>query len=81
MNWTGKGDAPEEVSASKLNKELFNTGTVDKMLQHLMENGIKVEGGDRLGKTIIFAVNQNHANFIAERFDKTIRNMMVNLHV
>ena len=35
-----------------------------------MENGIKVEGGDMLGKTIIFAVNQNHANFIAERFDK-----------
>lgn len=69
LDWDG-GDAPEEISASKINKELFNTGTVDKMLQHLMENGIKVEGGDRLGKTIIFAVNQTHANFIAERFDK-----------
>ena len=51
------------------------------MLQHLMENGIKVEGGDMLGKTIIFAVNQNHANFIAERFDKTIRTMMASLPV
>lgn len=69
LDWGGD-DAPEEVNASKINKELFNTGTVDKMLQHLMENGIKVEGGDMLGKTIIFAVNQNHANFIAERFDK-----------
>lgn len=69
LDWDG-GDAPDEVTASKINKELFNTGTVDKMLQHLMENGIKVEGGDMLGKTIIFAVNQNHANFIAERFDK-----------
>ena len=51
------------------------------MLQHLMENGIKVEGGDMLGKTIIFAVNQNHANFISERFDKTIRTMMASLPV
>lgn len=69
LDWDG-GDAPEEVSASKVNKELFNTGTVDKMLEHLMQNGIKVQGGDMLGKTIIFAVNQSHANFIAERFDK-----------
>ncbi len=34
LDWEG-GDAPEEVSASKLNKELFNTGTVDKMLPTL----------------------------------------------
>src|SRR3546814_8249361 len=39
------------------------------MLQHLMEHGLKVDGGDRLGKTIIFAVNQQHAQFIARRFD------------
>lgn len=68
LDWDGEG-APEEVSASKINKDLFNSGTVDKMLQHFMENGIKVEGGDVLGKTMIFAVNQDHANFIAERFD------------
>ncbi len=35
-----------------------------------MENGIKTEGGDRLGKTIIFAVNQKHAQFIADRFNE-----------
>ncbi|TXJ07011.1 MAG: DEAD/DEAH box helicase, partial [Acinetobacter sp.] len=68
LNW-GDEDAPEEVSASKINKELFNTGTIDLMLRHLMENGIKTEGGDRLGKTIIFAVNQKHAQFIADRFN------------
>lgn len=39
------------------------------MLQHLMQHGLKVEGGDKLGKTIIFAVNQKHADFIAKRFD------------
>jgi type I restriction enzyme R subunit len=58
-----------EVHASAINKWLFNEDTVDKMLRHLMEHGLKVEGGDRLGKTIIFAVNQRHAEFIAQRFD------------
>ncbi|EKP58437.1 DEAD/DEAH box helicase family protein [Acinetobacter baumannii] len=67
LNWGT--DVPDEVSAAQVNKQLFNQDTVDKMLAHLMENGIKVEGGDVLGKTIIFAVNQNHANFIADRFN------------
>ena len=43
---------------------------IHQRVQHLMENGVKVEGGDRLGKTIIFAVNQNHAQFIADRFNE-----------
>lgn len=60
---------PEEIDAAQLNKWLFNTDTVDKILECLMENGIKVNGGDKLGKTIIFAANENHAQFIAERFD------------
>jgi type I restriction enzyme R subunit len=47
----------------------FNKDTVDKALAHLMTRGVKVAGGDRLGKTIIFAKNQAHAGFIAERFD------------
>src|SRR3984893_5153548 len=38
-------------------------------MPHLMQNGIKVEGGDRLGKTIIFAKNQDHALFIEQRFN------------
>ncbi|WP_241524156.1 type I restriction-modification enzyme R subunit C-terminal domain-containing protein [Oceaniglobus indicus] len=42
---------------------------MDKVLEHVMRNGIKVAGGDRLGKTIIFAKNGRHAHFIAERFD------------
>jgi type I restriction enzyme R subunit len=63
------GDPPDEVSAAALNKWLFNTDTVDKVLAHLMVNGVKIDGGDRLGKTIIFAKNQDHAEFIAQRFD------------
>jgi type I restriction enzyme, R subunit len=43
--------------------------TVDKVLEHLMTQGLKVADGDRRGKTIIFAKNHNHAQFIVERFD------------
>ena len=35
-----------------------------------MMRGHTVAGGDRLGKTIVFAKNQAHAEFIAKRFDK-----------
>ena len=60
---------PDEVDAAALNKILFNADTVDKVLERLMRDGIMVAGGDRLGKTIIFAKNQAHAEFIEERFN------------
>jgi len=63
------GAFPDEINSSALNNWLFNTGTVDKVIGYLMENGIKVAGGDRLGKTIIFARNHRHAKFIEERFN------------
>ncbi|MBK6923739.1 MAG: DEAD/DEAH box helicase family protein [Thermomonas sp.] len=68
LDW-GDAGPPEEVGTSDINKKLFNEHTVDLMLQHLMQHGLKVDGGDTLGKTIIFAVNQQHADFIARRFD------------
>ena len=34
-----------------------------------MTEGQKVAGGDRLGKTIVFAKNNDHADFIADRFN------------
>ena len=64
------GEAPDEIGSEALNRWLFNTDTVDKVLDHLMTDGIKVEGGDKLGKTIIFAKNHKHAVFIEERFNK-----------
>ena len=63
------GEAPDEIGSAALNKWLFNTDTVDQVLAYLMDNGIKVQGGDRLGKTIIFAKNHEHALFIEERFN------------
>ena len=70
LEWDEEGKIPDEVNASELNSWLFNEDTVDKVLAHLMTNGLKVEDGDRLGKTIIFAKNHKHAIFIQERFDK-----------
>ena len=63
--WSEDGSMPDHVEAEAVNKWLFNKDTVDKVLEHLMTRGQKVAGGDRLGKTIIFAKNQDHADFIA----------------
>ncbi len=65
-----QGEAADEIESSALNKWLFNTDTVNKVLNHLMTEGIKVQGGDVLGKTIIFAKNHAHAIFIEECFNK-----------
>lgn len=64
------GELPDHIDAGKLNSWLFNQDTVDQVLKQLMTEGIKVENGDRIGKTIIFAKNHKHAVYIQERFDK-----------
>jgi len=60
---------PTRVNAAAINKWLFNEDTVDKALQYVMEHGHKVAGGDRLAKTILFARNHDHADFIERRFN------------
>jgi type I restriction enzyme, R subunit len=69
LEWSEDGTTPDSIDAAALNKWLFNTDTVDKVLAHLMTKGQKVAAGDRLGKTIIFAKNNAHAEFIADRFN------------
>ena len=69
LEWDDDGNVPDRVEAQAINKWLFNKDTVDKVLAHVMTRGMKVVGGDRLGKTILFAKNQAHADFIAERFN------------
>jgi len=69
IEWDEDGTVPRTVEPEALNRWLFNEDTVDKVLKHLMMRGIKVADGDRLGKTIIFAKNHDHAQFIVERFD------------
>jgi type I restriction enzyme R subunit len=69
IEWAEDGGVPDHVNAEAVNRWLFNEDTVDKVLEHLMTQGHKVAGGDRLGKTILFAKNHDHAEFIAKRFD------------
>jgi type I restriction enzyme R subunit len=69
LEWGEEDGVPDRVEAEAVNKWLFNKDTVDKVLAHLMTRGVRVAGGDRLGKTIVFAKNQAHADFIAERFN------------
>lgn len=63
------GNVPDAILPAELNRFIFNRETVDLVLDDLMRRGIKVQGGDVLGKTIIFAQNKAHAQFIVERFD------------
>ncbi len=68
LDW-GEDGPPDAIDSEELNRFLFNEDTVDKVLASLMTDGYKVAGGDRLGKTIIFAKNQAHAEFIEQRFN------------
>jgi len=69
LEWDESGNIPDRIEAGALDQWLFNQDTADKVLEHLMTRGLKVAGGDRLGKTIIFAKNQKHAEFIEKRFN------------
>ena len=71
-DWRERDDVlqAKRVEPAAINQWLFNEDTVDKVLKHLMERGQKVDGGDKLGKTILFAKNHDHAVYIAERFNK-----------
>lgn len=75
----GDPDMPENlppwIDPGALNTWLFNEDTVDRVLQDLVRKGIRVEGGDKLGKTIVFARSHKHAEFIVERFNKLFPEM------
>ena len=61
-------DTPEEILPDEINRWIFNEGTVDNVLETLMDKGIHTQGGQVLGKTVIFAQSQAHARFIVKRF-------------
>ena len=59
----------EEIPPKAINEYVFNEDTTRQVLEDLMTKGIRT-GGDKLGKTIIFAYNKNHAQHIVDTFDK-----------
>ena len=64
------GELPDKIESSALNEWLFNEDTIRLALDLLMTNGLKIDYGEKLGKTIIFAKNHRHAEKILEVFGK-----------
>ena len=67
---TEDGDVLESIASSAINTWLFNEDTIKKVLDAVMTNGLKVDYGNKIGKTIIFAKNHKHAEKILEIFHK-----------
>ncbi|MGB4091503.1 MAG: DEAD/DEAH box helicase family protein [Ruminococcus flavefaciens] len=64
------GSLPEKIEGKNFYSEITNLDTIRKVLRDLMEEGLKVNNGDLLGKTIIFARDHNHALLIQDAFRK-----------
>ena len=64
------GELPEKIVSSALNEWVFNEDTIRQVLHVLMTEGIRIDYGQKLGKTIIFAKNHAHAEKIYEIFNK-----------
>jgi type I restriction enzyme R subunit len=69
LDWEENVQNAGRVDSGAINAWLFNADTVDKGLEVLMTKGCLEAGGDRLGKSVIFARKREHAEFIRERFD------------
>lgn len=63
-------DDSDVISGSKLFKKIYNKDTCKHVLEDVMKRGIKVDYGQKLGKTIIFAVNHKHAELIVDTFNE-----------
>ncbi len=64
------GALPESIAASALNEWIFNEDTIRQVLHIVMENGLKIDYGEKLGKTILFAKSHTHAERIFEIFNR-----------
>ncbi len=64
------GEVPDSIDSAALNDWIFNEDTIKKALHILMTDGLKVDYGNKIGKSIIFAKNHRHAEKIYEVFGK-----------
>ena len=65
----GKSKYVRDINNCEIFSYIYNIDTIDAVLQDLMENGLKVQCGERIGKSIVFAYNHRHAELIVERFN------------
>ena len=69
------GELPDSINSSALNEWIFNEDTIKQVLHILMTDGLKIDYGNKIGKTIIFAKNHTHAEKILEVFNKEYPNL------
>lgn len=69
------GEIPEKINSSALNSWIFNEDTIKQVLNVVMTDGIRIDYGQKIGKTIIFAKNHDHAEKILEVFGKEYPNL------
>ena len=70
-----EGNVPDKIESSALNSWLFNEDTIRQVLNIVMRDGLKIQYGEKIGKTIIFAKNHDHAEKILEIFNKEYPNL------
>jgi type I restriction enzyme R subunit len=61
-----EGNLPDRIESGALNNWVINIDTIREALYVLMTYGQKVDFGEKIGKTIIFAKNHKHAEKILE---------------
>lgn len=67
----GDRETPDlTIPANAIFRSIFNEDTCRSVIEDLMEKGIRVNGGETIGKTIIFAYNHKHAEMIVNEFKK-----------
>ncbi|MCD7886202.1 MAG: DEAD/DEAH box helicase family protein [Clostridiales bacterium] len=64
------GELPKSISSSALNEWVFNEDTIKKVLDLLMTKGLRINYGETLGKSIIFAKSHRHAEEILRIFNR-----------
>ena len=64
----GSDPTPRDIHSSEIIDYIYNEKTIDLVLEDLMTTGLTVNGGDTIGKTIVFAHKHEHAVKIVERF-------------
>lgn len=61
-------DSQKIKLGNEFSRNIINIPTVDLVLQTLMSEGLRTDNGEKLGKSIIFAADHDHAQVIVNRF-------------
>lgn len=61
---------PRDIDPNEIFKYIYNVDTVRRVLNDLMTEGLRINNGDMVGKSIIFAFNHKHAELIVNTFNE-----------